>query len=83
MSLRIWDKVKTELGEGILVKVETPCNGLSVDYKNAKCVVWYGSENGQDPNSGTKWITHEYYYETLLIWNKDKIREEKLDELGI
>lgn len=49
MSLRIWDRVKTTIGEGILIKVETPFNGLRVDYKNAKCVVWYGSgdENGQ------------------------------------
>lgn len=83
MSLRIWDRVKTTMGEGILIKVETPFNGLSVDYKNAKCVVWYGSDDENGPNSGTKWITHEYYYETLLIWNKDKVREKKLDELGI
>lgn len=84
MSLRIWDKVKTTLGEGILIKVETPFNGVNVDYKNAKCVVWYGSDDpGKEEYSGTRWITHEYYYETLLIWNKDKIRDEKLDELGI
>lgn len=88
MSLRIWDKVKTELGEGILIKVETPFNGLYdcpyVDYNNAKCEVWYGRDNpGNNKVSGTQWIVKEFYYNDLLEWNKDKVRDEKLDELGI
>ncbi len=38
---------------------------------------------GKEEGHGTRWITREFYYNNLLKWNKDKIREEKLDELGI
>ena len=78
MSLRIWDKVKTPVGEGILTSVYTPGNGLYIDYDNTKCSVYY-----EPKIDGGVWIVKEWSYKDILSLNKNKLREEKLNDLGI
>ena len=82
--LRIHSKVMTAYGEGVLVSVETPHNGLYVGYENATCVVWFGSESpgvhrlGKDTG---RWISKEMSYRELIEYNKDLVREEKIDDI--
>ena len=80
MSLTIWDKVNTPVGEGILTAVHTPGNGLYIDYDNAKCSVYY--EPRVEYESGV-WISREWNYEEILKLNQDLIRDNKLNKLGI
>jgi hypothetical protein len=40
--LRIFQEVNTEDGRGLLVNIETPHNGLYVEFDRAKATVWYG-----------------------------------------
>jgi hypothetical protein len=80
MSLRIWDKVNTPAGEGILTSVNTPGNGLYIDYDSAKCSVYYEPRVEYE---GGVWIVKEWPYKDILSLNKNKLREEKLNDLGI
>ena len=85
--LRIHSKVMTEYGEGILVSVTTPHNGLYVSYEQADCVVWFGSENpgthrySEDGRVIGKWISREIPLKDLIEMNQDRIRNEKIEDI--
>jgi hypothetical protein len=82
--LRIHSKVNTPYGEGILVSVKTEFNGLYVSYERTECSVWFGTENpGKRENYGGNWISREISLRELIELNKDTIRNQKLNELGI
>jgi hypothetical protein len=82
--LKIHSKVNTPYGEGILVSVKTEFNGLYVSYERTECIVWFGTENpGKRENYGGNWISREISLRELIELNKDTIRNEKLNELGI
>jgi hypothetical protein len=82
--LKIHSKVNTPYGEGILVSVKTEFNGLYVSYERTECIVWFGTENpGKRENYGGNWISREISLRELIELNKDTIRNQKLNELGI
>lgn len=80
MSLTIWEEVNTPAGKGILTAVHTPGNGLYIEYDNAKCSVYYDPKIGWD---GGVWISREWSYKDILELNRDLIRDNKLNKLGI
>ena len=80
--LKIHSKVMTEWGEGTLISVETPFNGLYASYDQAKCVVWFGSENpGKREGEGANWISREISLKELVEMNADAIRDEKINDI--
>ena len=82
--LKIHSKVNTPYGEGILVSVKTEFNGLYVSYERTECIVWFGTENpGKRENYGGNWISREISLRELIELNKDTIRNQKLNEIGI
>ena len=64
-------EVKTELGNGIVVKLEMNYNGLYLSPLNSLAVVWFGTGeyNG--------WVTHSFRVCDLKI-NHRKIKLNKL-----
>lgn len=64
-ELKIFQKVKTPDGKGILINIETPFNGLSISYEQAKCTVWYGMDSNQ--NGKVSW---EYPLKEIEKLNK-------------
>ena len=79
--LKIHSKVMTEWGEGTLICVETPFNGLYASYDQARCVVWFGSENpGKREGEGANWISREITLKELVDMNRDSIRNDMIDE---
>lgn len=82
MNFRIFSKINTPHGEGVLISVNTPSNGLYVSYDQAKCVVWFGSENpGNEEWSGARWVSKEYYYSELIEYNRDNLRDDVINSL--
>jgi hypothetical protein len=81
--LRIFQEVNTKDGRGILVNIETPFNGLYVDFYRAKCVVWFGMENAVCSGYGGKWVSREYPLSELEECNKDLKLDNTLSDLGI
>jgi hypothetical protein len=79
--LRIFQEVKTEDGFGILVSIDTPHNGLYVEFSRAKATVWYGTDNAV--YNGARWVSKEYYLSELEEWNKDLKLDNTLTDLGI
>ncbi len=80
--LKINSKVMTEWGEGILVEAKTDWNGLGVNYDNCRVVVWFGTNNpGTREGYSGQWITREMTLKELMETNKEKIRDERIDEL--
>lgn len=67
--LKIFQEVNTEDGKGILVSLNTPFNGLYVEFDKAKSTVWY--ETDKAVYNGAKWISKEYYLKDLENWNKE------------
>ena len=65
--LRIFQEVNTENGRGILISIETPFNGLYVEFDRARATVWFG-EDGRMTNyigAGVIWISREYSLKEL------------------
>jgi hypothetical protein len=83
--LRIFQEVNTEDGRGILVNIETPYNGLYVEYDRAKAIVWYGTENAVYGKSvgGGRWISRECSLKDLEKWNSELKLDNTLEDLGI
>jgi len=83
--LRIFQEVNTEDGRGLLISIETPFNGLYVEFDRAKAVVWYSTEKAVYDSSGHggKWISREYSLKELEEWNKELKRDNTLNDLGI
>jgi len=79
--LRIFQEVKTEDGVGILVSIETPYNGLYVEFERARATVWYGVKNSVF--SGVRWTSKEYSLKDLEDFNKDLKLDNTLTDLGI
>ena len=80
--LKIHSKVMTEWGEGTLISVKTPFTGLHVFHDDAKCVVWFGSENpGKREGDGANWITREITLRELVELNSEAIRDEKINDI--
>jgi hypothetical protein len=79
--LRIFQEVKTEDGFGILVSIETPHNGLYVEFDRAKATVWYGTD--KSVYNGARWISKEYRLDDLEEWNKELKLDNTLNDLGI
>lgn len=50
------NKVITPDGEGILVGIETPSNGLYFEPERTKVTVWYSTEKAQNG-----WVSRQYY----------------------
>ena len=72
----------TEWGEGTLISVETPFNGLYASYDQARCVVWFGTENpGKREGEGTNWITRDISLKELVEMNREAIRDEKINDI--
>jgi hypothetical protein len=80
--LRIFQEVNTEDGRGILVSIETPHNGLYVEFDRAKATVWYGTDKSVFTNF-SRWISKEYSLRDLEEWNKDLKLDNTLEDLGI
>jgi hypothetical protein len=81
--LRIFQEVNTEDGRGILVSIETPHNGLYVEFDRAKATVWYGTDNAVEIRYGGRWISREYSLKDLEEWNKELKLDNTLEDLGI
>ena len=82
MSLRIFSKVNTPEGIGTLINVVAKFDGLQIYFESTRCVVWFGCDSpGKCKLSGTKWVSREYDYDELLSFNKDLMRNEKIDEI--
>jgi hypothetical protein len=83
--LRIFQEVTTEDGRGLLVNIETPHNGLYVEFDRAKATVWYGTDNAVELSVGYggRWISREYSLKDLEEWNKDLKLYNTLEDLGI
>lgn len=79
--LRIFQEVKTEDGFGILVSIDTPHNGLYVEFDKAKATVWYGMDKAV--YNGAKWVSKQYYLSELEELNKDLKLDNTLTDLGI
>jgi hypothetical protein len=75
--LKIFQEVNTEDGRGILVSIETPHNGLYVEFDRSRATVWYGIYNG------ARWISREYSLKDLEEWNKELKLDSTLEDLGI
>ena len=67
--LRIFQEVNTEDGRGILVSIETPHNGLYVEFSRAQATVWYGTD--KSVYNGARWISKQYSLKDLEEWNKE------------
>lgn len=78
--LRIFQEVNTEDGVGILVSIETPHNGLYVEFDRAKATVWYGMEKAV---CGGRWVSREYSLKDLEKWNSELKLNNTLEDLGI
>ena len=83
--LRIFQEVNTEDGVGILVSIETPHNGLYVEFDRARATVWYGTESDVYGKSvgGGRWISREYSLKDLEKWNSELKLDNTLTDLGI
>ncbi len=83
--LRIFQEVNTEDGVGILVSIETPHNGLYVEFDRARATVWYGTESAVYGKSvgGGRWISREYSLKDLEKWNSELKLDNTLTDLGI
>ena len=83
--LKLYQEVNTKDGRGLLISVETPFNGLYVEYDRAKAVVWYSTEKAVYDSSGYggKWISREYSFKDLEEWNKELKLDNTLEQLGI
>lgn len=81
--LRIFQEVNTEDGRGILVSIETPHNGLYVEFDRAKATVWYGTGNAVKSIGGGRWISREYSLKDLEKWNSELKLDNTLEDLGI
>ena len=79
--LKIFQEVNTQMGKGILVSIDTPHNGLYVEFGNAKATVWYGTDKAI--YNGARWVSKEYYLSDLEEWNKDLKLDNTLEDLGI
>ena len=79
--LRIFQEVNTQDGRGILVNIETPYNGLYVEYDRAKAIVWYGTD--KSVYNSTRWISRECSLRDLEEWNKELKLDNTLEDLGI
>ena len=79
--LRIFQEVNTEDGRGLLVSIDTPHNGLYVEFDRAKATVWYGTD--KSVYNGARWISKEYSLSDLEEWNKDLKLDNTLEDLGI
>jgi hypothetical protein len=79
--LKIFQEVNTEDGRGLIVSVNTPFNGLYVEFDKAKATVWYGTDKAV--YNGAKWISKEYYLKDLENWNKELKLNNTLEDLGI
>jgi hypothetical protein len=86
--LRIFQEVKTEDGLGILVSIETPHNGLYVEFERSKATVWYGTD--KNIYNGARWIStsgiahsKKYSLKDIEEWNKDLKLDNTLTDLGI
>ena len=79
--LRIFQEVNTEDGRGLLVSIDTPHNGLYVEFDRAKATVWYGTD--KSVYNGARWISKQYSLKDLEEWNKDLKLDNTLEDLGI
>jgi hypothetical protein len=79
--LKIFQEVNTEHGRGILVGIETPHNGLCVDFDKSKATVWYGAKNVVV--GGGSWISRVYLLRDLEEWNSELKLDNILNDLGI
>ena len=77
--LKLYQEVNTKDGRGLLISVETPFNGLYVEFDRAKAVVWYRNS----VYDGGKWISREYSLKDLEEWNKELKLDNTLEQLGI
>jgi len=87
--LKIFQEVNTKDGRGILVSIETPFNGLYIEFDRSMATVWYGTDNAVELKiknlsyGGGKWISREYSLRDLEDWNKDLKLDNILEDLGI
>jgi hypothetical protein len=79
--LRVFQEVNTEDGRGIIVSVNTPFNGLYVEFDRAMVTVWYGTDKAV--YSGVRWISKEYSLKDLEKWNSELKLDNTLEDLGI
>lgn len=79
--LRIFQEVNTEDGRGILVSVNTPFDGIYVDFDRARATVWYGTD--KSVYNGCRWISREYSLSDLEKWNSELRLDNTLQDLGI
>ena len=83
--LRIFQEVNTSHGRGIIININTPSNGLYVEFDRAKATVWFGSENAGRHHTGygPLWVSFEYSLKELESWNSELKLDNTLNDLGI
>lgn len=79
--LRPFQEVNTKDGRGILVSIDTPHNGLYIEFSRARATVWYGVDKTIYDGGG--WVSHEYSLKDLEEWNRDLKLDNTLSDLGI
>lgn len=82
--LRPFQEVNTDMGKGILVSIQTPFNGLYIEFSQARATVWFGTEEAPRHHSGygPRWVSYEYSLSDLEEWNKDLKLDNTLEDLG-
>jgi len=60
ISYVMFEKVRTEDGEGTIVGFFTPFNGIYYEPEKAMVLVWYGTDNAQNG-----WVSRGYPIEKI------------------
>ena len=68
-KIYLGQEVKTEIGKGIVVKIEMHFNGLYLSPESAMCVVWFSTSS-----SKSGWVSRSFRISEV----KPNYRKEKL-----
>ena len=80
VNIKIYQTVKTPDGEGILIGIETPFNGLYVEYNRSLCTVWFDTQAARTGKS-VVWVSHKYSLSDIIDLNRDVERDNKIEEI--
>ena len=71
--IKLYSRVNSPFGYGILISINTSFNGLYVDYERATCVIWYGMNNpGSNEDITGSFVSMEFSLKELLKFNNEK-----------
>jgi len=72
-KIYLGQEVKTEIGKGIVVKIEMSFNGLYLSPEQAMCVVWFSTSSTKNG-----WVSKSFRISEV----KPNYRKEKLNEIS-